>query len=108
MKKCRICSNTLDIHNSTYYRLRNYIYLCNDCDRDEKRKWAANNYKKNPSKSAKKSLDWSHKNSLVNPIKNKCNQMSASSYKRAKILNIPYNINSAYLFSIAPSICPVL
>ena len=108
MKKCRTCNVILSRKNSTYYRLRNYIYLCNDCDREQKRKWASNKYKKNPTVAAKNALKWAKNNSKNNPIKHKCSQMCSSSKKRSKILNISHNINTKYLITIANKICPIL
>jgi len=108
MKKCRVCDIKLSVNNATYYNLRNYIYLCHECNREQKRIWAAEKYKKNPSESAKKTLEWSHKNARSNPIKHKCSQMRSSSHKRAEILGIEHNFDSKYLISIAPTICPVL
>lgn len=107
-KNCRVCKVSLSQSNSTYYRLRNYIYLCNDCDKEQKRIWAANKYKNNPSQSAKRMLDWQHKNALSSPVKHKCSQMYSSSLKRAKILGISHNITTEQLILIAPSHCPIL
>jgi hypothetical protein len=108
MKNCRVCEVPLSKDNCGYYRLRNYIYLCNICNREQKRKWAFDKYKKNSSVAAKRVLDWTKENSLKNPVKHKCSQMYSSSRKRAKILNISHDINSTYLISIAPQVCPIL
>lgn len=108
VKKCRKCKKTLGLHNSTYYRLRNYIYLCNNCDREEKRIWAFKKYKKNPQLAIEKVTSHDRKSFLENPIKYKCKKMCYNSKKRATIMQISHNCTIDYLLSIAPKICPIL
>ena len=107
-KTCIVCGDKLTKDNCKSYRLKNYIYKCNNCINEEKRKWASEKYRENIKKFRNRSLQFNKRLLAKNPKKYKCRQMYSSARKRAKQKGFSFNITSDYLYSIAPDICPIL
>lgn len=106
-KKCIKCGCDLDSSNTTWYRQKNYIHKCNDCMRDEKRIQAREKYQKNPTSSAARSLRHSKKMKKNFPVKYTASQMYSSAKKRSNKLGLPFDLDSKYVESICPKLCPV-
>lgn len=105
-KLCIKCNTLLNSENQTWYRSKNYIHKCNSCIKSEKRKWAKENYSK--TNVAARSRKHKEKLQRTDPIKYTCSQMASSSKKRATALGMPHDLDTNFLISIAPEICPVL
>lgn len=103
-KDCVVCSSPLDSSNCKQYNIDNYIYKCNECIRTEKREAAKSTPK---SISTARSDKYRKKLKEENPIKYSCIQMVSSAHKRAKKFNLPFDIDTEYLLSIAVERCPV-
>ena len=68
-KNCRECDVKLTTENTKAYRLKNYVYLCNDCERDQKRQAAAEYRKQNSSVVAFRSRRHNEKTRKENPVR---------------------------------------
>lgn len=108
MKNCIICGAVLNADNTTWYRQKNYIHKCNDCDRAEKTNQAREKRRKDPSAANERSRKHREKVKTQNPVKYTCEQMRSSATKRAKALGFDLDITTDYLSSIAPHNCEIL
>ncbi len=108
MKNCRVCLVDLTDKNTKPYRLKNYVYLCNDCDRKQKREQALKSRQASPSSTRARSAKYNKNLKEKDPVKYSCKQMSASSRKRALAYSLDRDIDTEFLISIAPTHCPVL
>ena len=104
-KNCTTCKCELNINNTKPYRIKNYIYKCDECVREEKKLQARNIDKKKSTSRSKKHLDNLKKD---NPVRYTCRQMYSSAKKRAKVYSLPFDIDTDYLESISTKYCPVL
>ena len=104
MKHCRECSTKLTPDNTKGYRLKNYVYLCNDCDREKKMAWEAS---QDPKLVNIRSKRHQAKLKAENPTKYTARQMYSSAQKRAKAYGWEFNLTTGYLETIAPTHCPV-
>lgn len=106
-KKCRVCDCSLGQGNFSWYRAKNYIWVCDDCNRKQKAEEARRLRARNPK--LNKLRNMAHKDSLRknNPVKYTTMQMLASSKKRAKSLGMDHDLDRLFLESIAPKKCPV-
>jgi hypothetical protein len=107
-RRCSKCNIVLDSLNFKWYRAKNYIWKCNDCVNLEKKIQAKNSRKNNPELSRNRSARYIKNLREINPVKYTCQQMLASSRKRANALNMDNDIDTEFLISIAPVKCPVL
>lgn len=107
-KRCSKCKDILSNENFKWYRAKNYIWKCNACLNEEKKKQAREYRSKDLAGSRNRSLAYSYNLKKSNPVKYTCQQMLSSSRKRANALNMDNNIDTDYLISIAPEKCPVL
>jgi len=108
MKQCICCGADLNSENTTWYRQKNYIHKCNECIRKEKRDYARNFSKINRETVNARSLRCKDKLRKSNPVKYSSQQMCASAKKRAVALGLDFDIDSNYIESISPKICPIL
>lgn len=108
MKKCIRCEIQLTQNNTTNYRLKNYIYKCNECIRSEKKEYARKFFENNPDRCRDRSRVHKARLRANSPVKYSCHQMRSSASKRAKAFDLPFDITSDYLISIAPEFCPVM
>ena len=105
--KCIVCGVNLDSTNTTWYRQKNHVHKCNDCSRKEKRDWAREARKRDPTIQAERSYRHNKRLRENDPKKYTARQMCSSARKRAKALDLPYDIDSEYVDSISPELCPV-
>lgn len=106
-KKCRVCSCDLGQDNFSWYRAKNYVWICDNCNRKQKAKDSAKKRKEDPERYT--SRDRAYKANLKknDPLKYTAVQMCSSSKKRAKALNMDHNLDYSFIRSIAPERCPV-
>ncbi len=107
-KKCTICGVKLTSENTTWYRQKNYIYKCNECMRQEKAIDANEWRKNNPDRAGKGSEKYRRNLKKKNPKRYTAQQMRGSAKKRANALDLDYDLDSKYLESIMPDVCPSL
>lgn len=108
MKYCIKCNVLLNSDNTTWYRMKNYIYKCNDCVRKEKAEQARKKQKQNPQKYAERSRKYLNKLKTEFPKKYTARQQYSSAQKRAQALNLNFNLTCAFIESISPDYCPIL
>lgn len=106
-KKCIICNVELNETNTTWYRVKNYIYKCNECLKTEKRESARLYRKKNPNKSNERSRKYNCKLKKENPKKYTSRQMYSSAKKRSIALGKNFDLTTDYILTICPDKCPV-
>ena len=108
MKSCRVCNVDLSQENTTWYRQKNYVHLCNDCNREEKHKQSAIARAKNPEFYNGRSFI--HRNAMKtkNPVRYTAQQARGSAKKRAAALGLDYDLTSQFIESIANTHCPIL
>ena len=106
MKQCK-CGADLTTENTTGYRLKNYIYKCNNCVNKEKREQASEYRANDPEKYNDRSQKFRCALKKKDPVKYTCTQMRSSAVKRAKAYGYDLDITTDYLISISPVNCPV-
>lgn len=104
MKHCIVCSIELNNDNHAIYRKRNYINKCNNCSNHEKKIQGRNRGKAENNSRSKICRDNLKKN---DPVRYTCIQLSNNASGRAKKFNMGFDVNAAFLISIAPERCPV-
>ena len=107
MKYCTVCEDELTEDNFKEYRANNYIWKCNNCMREEKRKQIKQARIKAPELYYNRSVEYQKNLKKENPVKYTCIQMAASARKRAASKGKSFDITTEYLVSIAPQYCPV-
>ena len=108
MKKCRVCSLELNKDTTTWYRQKNYIYLCNVCNRKEKKEQARKTREKYPELTNKRSREYLANLKENDTKKYTAIQQRASAKKRADALGLDFNLTTEYILSIYVEVCPVL
>lgn len=108
MNTCIKCNVSLDGTNSTWYRIKNYIYKCNSCIKKEKAEWARKKRAADPQGNLDRS--YTHRQNVKNnnPIRYTASQQRSSASKRAKALGLRFNLTTDYIQEISPDKCPIL
>jgi len=108
MKECISCGVELSAANTTWYRLKNYIYKCNECMRDEKRAQAERFRDRNPKIVAERSRKHHQRLKNNDPVRYTARQQYSSAYKRAKALDLPFDLTTEDIENISTEHCPIL
>ena len=107
-KRCRVCGELLTNDNCKIYRIKRYVYLCNKCMNEQKKKEAKIYREKNKSKVDNRSKKCKEKLLKENPKLYKCREMYSSARKRALKKGFAFDITPDFLYEIAPDFCPYL
>lgn len=96
MKACKICDEILTEDNTKEYRIKNYIYKCNDCVNAEKKSQAKKYYKGSENSCSLDRIDSSkgyiRENSQV--ISLLANQMKSNATREELILFSEYMLEN--------------
>ena len=106
-RACIKCRQPLTAENTKPYAVKNYVHKCDDCLRVEKAEQARQKRRRDPVPDRERSLAYNRRLQASNPMRYTARQMAGSAKKRSARMDLPFDLDTAYIESIAPEHCPV-